>query len=65
MLQLEKENISTYQAPFLDLSVIVEKKKAKTQLFNKRDAFLFSIVRMLHLDCNILFIYRLWNFKFC
>ena len=64
MLQLEKENISAYQASFLDLSVIVEKKKkSKSQLFNKRDAFLSSIVRMLHLDWNILFIYRLWNFK--
>ena len=44
MLQIEKENISTYQASVLYFSVIVE-KKSKTQLFNKRDTSLFSIAR--------------------
>ena len=52
-LQLKKENISTSEASFLDLSIIIENNISKTQLYDKRDAFAFSIVRMPHLDRNI------------
>ena len=53
VLLLKKENISTSKASVLDLSIIVEYKKFKTQLYDKRDASPFSIVRMPHLDSNI------------
>ena len=52
-LQLKKENISTLEASPLDLSIIIENKKLKTQLYDERDGFLFSIVLMPHLDSNI------------
>ena len=40
-LQLKKENISISEATFFDLSIIIENKKFKTQLYDKRDIFLF------------------------
>ena len=52
-LELKKESISTSEVPFLDLSIIIENKKFKTKLLDKRDASSFSIVFMPHLDSNI------------
>ena len=52
-LQLKKENILTSEASFLDLSIITENKKFKTQLCDKRNTFSFSIVCMPHLDRNM------------
>ena len=43
-LQLKNENISTSEK---------ENKTFKTQLYDKRDAFFFSIVCMSNLDSNI------------
>ena len=53
-LRFKKENISTSMAAFLDLSIVIENSKFKTQLCGKRDSFPFSIVCMPHLDGNIL-----------
>ena len=49
-LQLKKENVSTSEASFLDLSIIIENNNFKIQLYDKRYAFPFSIVGMPHLD---------------
>ena len=49
MLQIENENISTYQASVLYLSVIVE-KKSKTQLFNKRDVLKYEPTNSVYLQ---------------
>ena len=43
-LEFEKENIKTSEAYFLDLSILIENKKNKAKLFDKRDAFPFYIV---------------------
>ena len=51
--QLKKENVSTSKASFSNLFITNENKKFKTQLYGKRDAFSFSVIRMLHLDSNI------------
>ena len=52
-VQFKKENISNSEASFLDLSMVIENKKFKTQLSDKRDAFPFYIFCMSHLDTNI------------
>ena len=51
-LQLKKENISASEAVFLDFFMIIEKKKIKTQLYDKRGAFPFSIVCLPYLYSN-------------
>ena len=51
-LQATKESITTFQTSFLDLSIIIENKKFKIGLFDKRNAFPFSIARMPHFDSN-------------
>ena len=54
-LDLQEEKSLTSKASFFDLlNTIKNKKKLKTQLFDKRDPFPFSKVYMLHLDNNIL-----------
>ena len=53
-LELKKENNSNLEASFLDLSITLENKHFNTKLFDKRDAFPFSIVRMPDLNGNIL-----------
>ena len=53
-LWVKKENTSTSVASFSDISLKIEKKKIKTRLYDKRDAFSPSIVCMPHLDSNIL-----------
>ena len=52
-VKLKKENILTSDASFLELSIIIGNKKFKTQLYDKRDASLFSFGCMPHLDSNI------------
>ena len=52
-IKLKKKGISTSQASFLNLSIMIENKKCKTKLYDKRDAFPFCVVRMPQLDSNI------------
>lgn len=47
------ENFSTFEASFLDLSVVTENKKFKTELCKKKDRFYFSVFLMPYLDSNI------------
>ena len=52
-LKFKKENTRTSEAPFLVLLIVIENKKFKAQLYDKRDAFLFPTVCMPRLDSNI------------
>lgn len=52
-LQLNKENEGTDKASFLDLDNKLEDQKFVTSLYDKRNAFPFSIVRMPFLSSNI------------
>ena len=52
-LELKEENISPSEATFLDLSINIVDAKFNTCLFDKRDAFPFSIVRMPYLCSNM------------
>ena len=52
-LELKEENTSPTQASFLDLSISIVDNKFHTSLFDKRDAFPFSIVRMPYLCSNM------------
>ena len=52
-LELTKENQSDKKASFLDLDICVKDKLFETGLFDKRDAFPFSIVRMPYKSSNI------------
>ena len=45
-LELKKENNGNKQATFLDLDILVNDDKFEVKLFDKRDDFPFSIVRM-------------------
>ena len=63
-LRVKKEKTSTSVASFSDISLKIEKKKIKTRLYDKRDAFPPAIVCMPHLDSNILSnVY--YAYKFC
>ena len=52
-LELKKENLDITEASFLDLFISIENSKFKTKLFDKRNDFSFSIVRMPHKNSNI------------
>ena len=52
-LELKKENNGNKQATFLDLDISVNDNKFEIKLFDKRDAFPFSIVRMPFYSSNI------------
>ena len=52
-LELGKENSNNYEASFLDLHIRVENGKFCVGLFDKRDNFPFSIVRMPYKSSNI------------
>ena len=52
-LQLNKENNSNKQASFLDIDIEIVNNKFVTSLYDKRDAFPFSIVRMPYKCSNI------------
>ena len=51
-LQLKKENISTSEKSFLDLSIITEEKKVQTQFYDKKDKLLFFYF-FCHFDSHI------------
>ena len=51
---LRKGSIPKSEASLLDLLIVNENKKLKTKLFNRRDTFPFSIVRIPRLDRNTL-----------
>ena len=52
-LQLNKENTSNFEASFLDLQIKIENGKFVVGLFDKRDDFNFSIVRMPYKHSNL------------
>ena len=52
-LQLVKENTDKHEASFLDLNIKIKDGKFHFSLFDKRDSFPFSIVRMLDKSSNV------------
>ena len=52
--ELKKENISDFEASFLDPNIKIAHKRITLSLYNKRDSFPFSIVRMPYLSSNVL-----------
>ena len=52
-LQLGKENTDKHEASFLDLNIKIKDGKFHFGLFDKRDSFLFSIVRMPDKSSNV------------
>lgn len=52
VFKLEKGTFSNFEASFLDLPILTENKKFKTELCRKRYVLLFSIL-VPHLDSNI------------
>ena len=52
-MQLGKENKDNKKASFLDLGISIENKKIDVGLFDKRDAFNFTIVRMPYASSNM------------
>ena len=52
-MELKVENENNYSASFLDLALAVNEGVIDTKLFDKRDAFNFSVVRMPYRCSNI------------
>ena len=52
-LELKKENKNNSTATFLDLDISIKEGKFETKLFDKRDGFKFSIVRLPFKHSNI------------
>ena len=52
-LQLGKENTDKHEASFLDLNIKIKDGKFHFGLFDKRDSFPFSIVRMPDKSSNV------------
>ena len=52
-LQLKKENIDHHNASFLDLDISICQNQFNLQLYDKRDSFPFSIVRMPYCCSNM------------
>ena len=52
-LELKKENIGDQTASFLDIDVKIKNRVFETKLYDKRDNFSFSIVRLPHKCSNI------------
>ena len=52
-LELNKENAGTQQTSYLDLDMVIDEHKFDISLFDKRNAFPFSIIRMPFLSSNI------------
>ena len=52
-LQLGKENTDKHEASFLDLNIIIKDGKFHFGLFDKRDSFPFSIVKMPDKSSNV------------
>ena len=51
-LQLKRENCSNKETSFLDHDIAIANKKFPLSLYDKRDSFLFSIIRMSYLSIN-------------
>ena len=54
-LQLSKGNTDRHEASFLDLDIKTKDKKFHFNIFDKRDSFPFSAVRMSNKPSNIPF----------
>jgi hypothetical protein len=52
-MELKVENENNFSASFLDLALAVSEGVIDTKLFDKRDAFNFSVVRMPYKCSNI------------
>ena len=52
-LQLGKENTDKHEASFLDLNIKIKDGKFHFGLFDKRDSFCFSIIRMPGKSSNV------------
>ena len=52
-LQLSKENIDKHEASFLDLNIKIKDGKFHFGLFDKRDSFPFSIIRIPDKSSNV------------
>lgn len=52
-LQLKKENVVNTSCTFLDLDITIEDKILTTKLYDKRDTYTFSIVRLPYRKSNI------------
>ena len=52
-LKLGTENTDKHEASFLDLNIKIKDGKFHFGLFDKRDSFLFSIVRMPDMSTNV------------
>ena len=53
-LQLNKDNSSDMEVPFLDLNLSISNGSVSTKCFNKREDFDFDIVKFPFLDGDIL-----------
>ena len=52
-MELKVENENNYSASYLDLAIELNEGIAETKLFDKRDTFKFSVVRMPNKRSNI------------
>ena len=52
-MELKPENVDHSSSSYLDLQIDVDDKQFDFKLFDKRDAFPFSVVRMPHLQSNM------------
>ena len=52
-LELKRENIGILEASFLDLEITIINKQFRLKLYDKRDAFPFTIIRMPYLSNNM------------
>ena len=52
-MELKLENENNYSASYLDLAIELNEGIAETKLFDKRDTFKFSVVRMPYKRSNI------------
>ena len=52
-ISTKKENTSNLKGYFLDLDINIKDRKFETEIYDKREAFLFSVVRMPYWDSNM------------
>ena len=52
-LELKKENSDQFSATFLDLDIKIDSRTFHTHIYDKRNSFPFSIIRMPYRDSNI------------
>ena len=66
-MELKVENENNFSASFLDLALALGEGVIDTKLFDKRDAFNFSVVRMPYKCSNIpkkMFFFNYWSRDF-